>query len=460
MSPQANAHVATRSFLSTLHDSDAPYGADQLAGSRFKAGRNKGRSVLTPVPPGNAPKVKFREGWCALCIGFLLSVSCTLSGCAANSQSLFYVPKVMTEKEKQAALFRAEAQYQMTGKITDGRLAHIDPKARIKLKPTPGGETIYEAGQETLTSMPSGGYFAFISQVPITKYFTIVRRADCNEWGTYSPLSAEGLTLFKEQILTGQYRRDKPWYSCLSEFDAHYAAGDARLKDADGAIFDLNSTRIDRNAIHWTLFTNNVKILMNGWAIKFTDPTPEQINEQLKIIPSDRDVIGQLQFKTLIYWIEANKATHYVAQMLALLPINDRNRGTEYWYDPDQAILRALGRIAADSIPIDVWMSVIEKGKHPGWPPIATPTGDAMNTAANILVCRKEDKKELVRRFTAVITGPYPFAHIYAAATALRTMGFADVVEKNRGRDGSLLWKATSGKKIFQCPFSRTSNAV
>ena len=458
-----HAHILTMRFLNSPHESEPKQRTSRLARSRFETRFRVRRPVPHLPQPDHVQAVKTDRAVRVLCTGLVVACLCVLSGCVFNGQSPFYVPKVMTEKEKQAALFRAEANYQMTGKVPDGRLAHIDPKARIKLKPTPGNETIHEAGQEVLTSMPSGGYFAFISQVPITKYFTIVRRADCNEWGMYSPLSVEALNLYKAQIQTGQYRRDKPWYACLAEFDAHYADGDARLKDADGAIFDIDSTRIDRNAIHWTLLSNKIKILMNGWAIKFSDPTPEQINARLEIIPSYNSPIDQLQFTTLIYWIEANKATQYVDKMLALLPINDRERSPKYWFAQDQRLLYALARIAPDSIPLSTWLNILESGRNtsiaPDYP-IVTDTGSAMDTAANVIVCRKDDKKNVEPRLTAIITGPYPYQSKMAAARALRTMGFAEVLQKNRGRSGSLLWKATAGNDIYECPFSRPTNAI
>ena len=59
-------------------------------------------------------------------------------------------------------------------------------KPRIVLRPTPGKEQLIPrsiAGffpNEVLMSRESGGYFAFLSQVPVTRYFRVLGASDCD----------------------------------------------------------------------------------------------------------------------------------------------------------------------------------------------------------------------------------------------------------------------------------------
>ncbi|MBK7424599.1 MAG: hypothetical protein IPJ48_16775 [Propionivibrio sp.] len=108
-----------------------------------------------------------------------LPIVLILAACSTGGQRPDYRPKSPPE-------YRAEAEYIATGKITDGRLAFIDPKARIQLQPSPGDETNPgQEGFEVLNSRAdSGGYFAFVQEVPVTQYFRIVRQADCETTST------------------------------------------------------------------------------------------------------------------------------------------------------------------------------------------------------------------------------------------------------------------------------------
>ena len=393
---------------------------------------------------------------------FLLS-ACALAGCSVNGQKLGERPEVFTEEKKLRDAMRAESEYQMTGKVTDKRLSYIDPNARIKLKPTPGMETTTGPGVEVLTSMKSGGYFAFVQEMPITQYFSIVRRADCDEWGTYLPISVKTLQLYPEAIAAGKYKKNKPWFTCISSFDEHFSRGYEPLKDADGAVFDIDSVKVNENAIHWSLTSNMMKILMDGWAIKFQDPTHDQIVEHLKFIPSYKSNIKQKQFSTVIYWIEKNKETRYVDQLLSLLPTRDPQRSPFYWNEQDIRILHALAKIAPDAISDDFWMGVIEKGRRPeldSKTPHTGYAGSAPEIAANVLVCKKNNKKELIARFSGVLTGTYPIEHKRAAAEALYALNVPEIVEKSRlsMRLNALLpyYKGVSG---YKCPYSRLTDA-
>lgn len=394
----------------------------------------------------------------------LIPLAILVTGCAVNGQSLGYRPKPMTDRQQEAAIFRAEAEYQATGKVQDDRLAHVDPHARIKIQPSPGKETIYGEGNEVLTSMPSGGYFAFISQVPPTQYFRIVRRADCDEWGMIFEVNPQMLKNNPElTIQSRKYHGDKPVFQCLAAFDGYYANKDHRLDGADGVVFDIDSTKVDKGALHWSLLTNKVKIHIDGWAIQFGDPSPEEIRKRIAYYPSQHSPIDLLQFRSAVFWIEKNRALEYVAPLIALLPSVDQRGSPLHWTVEGELVLRTLARLAPDTLPLDFWMGVIEKGRTPGVNIQRPGASDVRATpliAANVVVCRNDDRKALTERFVSVINGPYPFTHKQAAAKALRTLGQGSAIFDHADFRGQPIIKAVSGTTVFTCPYSSGVDAT
>lgn len=65
-----------------------------------------------------------------------------------------------------------------------------NPNPRIRLQPSPGkAPLIGDSSVEVLASnRKSGVYVAFTGQVPVTQYFQVLRRADCDDWVYLQPV--------------------------------------------------------------------------------------------------------------------------------------------------------------------------------------------------------------------------------------------------------------------------------
>ena len=394
----------------------------------------------------------------------ILAIATLIAGCAINDQRPGFRPQDRLSPEKaRAAVFRAQAELVMTGRTKDGRLAYINRNARIKLQPTPGFETIHEKGIEVLTSRESGGYFTFLGLVPITRYFRILRRADCDDWGSNLPILEHNFRMQPNFYLQGDYYQgDKPQFACLSAFDEYYLNHDPRLLDADGVLFDIKTFGIYKNAFHWSLLSQKVKVHIDGWAIQFSDPTPEEIRTILNRPMVSGDSIERLQFQTVVYWIQKNKAVQYVDILLSLLPTNTRGLSGRIWLKEDEFVLQTLARIAPNTTPFEGWMRIIEIGAASFISPRFPVAGESRSTpeiAANVLVCRGEQKEALVRRFAAVVAGPYPFQNKHAAAVALRSLGHGNLAQEQLVNPTSDLSNALSGDSTYKCPYSSPFDA-
>lgn len=396
---------------------------------------------------------------------FPLLLAILVAGCAINDQRAGLRPQNTPAPDKaRAAEYRALATVVSGGKAVDGRLAYVNPKARIKLLPTPGFETAYEKGVEVLASRESGAYTTFIDLVPITRYFRILRRADCDDWGTNLPIIADNYNRHPEFYLQSDgYQGDKPHYACLSAFDEYYLQHDPRLIGADGVLFDVKNARIDSTAIHWSLFSQKVKIHMPGWAIQFGEPTSDEIGQLLQAMPSSEQSIERLQLRTLVYWIQKHRSTEYVKELLSLLPTNRPEVSGRAWQKEDELVLQTLAIVAANTTSSEEWWRVLEVGAADFISPRVPVAGDARaapSVAANVLVCRGEGRDDLARRFAAIVAGPYPYQNKQAAAVALRTLGHGHLLREYMINPSQNLANAISGDSTFKCPYSSRYDAI
>lgn len=70
-----------------------------------------------------------------------------------------------------------------------------------------------------------------------------------------------------------------------------------------------------------------------------------------------------------------------------------------------------------------------------------------------------EQKEALIRRFAAVVAGPYPFQNKHAAAVALRSLGHGNLVQEQLVNPTSDLSNALSGDSTYKCPYSSPFDA-
>lgn len=385
-----------------------------------------------------------------------------IGGCAFNGQRVGYRPEVMTDAQRDVAVYRAEAKYMTSGIVTDDRLNHINKESRIILEPSPGYETLHEKGHETLTSMPSGGYFAFITQVPVTRFFTVVRRFDCEEWGSMIQLNPMRLRNNPELYLgSNEFVGDKPHFACLAEFDAKFAAKDPRLSDTDGVIFDALSARVLPEEQHWSLVTNMVKMHLDGWSIRFKDPSAVDIEKVLSSIPSKGYPLHLLQFKTAIHWIRKSHATAYLGDLIALLPTIDASRDPTIWLEEDELVLETIARLAPETTPEDLWWGVLGYDETDGSQQrrVSRRTGIAPTIAANVLFCRASGNQEAVKRLMTVLREAITSQQQSAAGTALRSMGYTNEVKKLGGPVGTFEWRSKTEGSLFSCPYKAGHHA-
>ena len=386
-----------------------------------------------------------------------LPIVLILAACSTGGQRPDYRPKSPPE-------YRAEAEYTATGKITDGRLAFIDPTARIQLQPSPGDET--NPGQEGFEVLNSradnGGYFAFFQEVPVTQYFRIVRQADCETTSTMTLITPALVKSSPDYyIKSKRFYGDKPQYKCLGDFSDRFRTHtDERLEGSDGAVFDNQTLTKVENKAHFFLQTSTWR--MAGWAIKFQNPSHEEIVDGLRHKASGK--IYELQQQTLLFWIQKNRLAQYNELLTQLLPVNDPYQGGLVWRNVDIAILRTLATTAPEKVSNEVWLKVLEKGIAPGKlnpsNPVMTESGNAADIAANVLACKQD--ASLVPRLEAVVHDAGSLQHKVAAAKALKAMGRSDIVATYiRSTDNDFYRSvATPFSQIpFSCPYSSAKNA-
>ena len=129
----------------------------------------------------------------------------------------------------------------------------------------------------------------------------------------------------------------KPQYKCLGDFSEHFRTHtDKRLEGSDGAVFDNQTLTKVENKAHFYLQTSTWR--MAGWAIKFENPSHEEIVDGLRHKVSGK--IQELQQQTLAFWIQKNRLAQYNDLLIHLLPAYDPYQSGLNWRNVDVAILR------------------------------------------------------------------------------------------------------------------------
>jgi hypothetical protein len=392
---------------------------------------------------------------------FFLPVFALLAACTGFTEGFGY------QKPKQTGIdaeYRTAAASIMGKDVGSMVLENPDnPNPRIRLKPSPGRAPMLGArGTEVLESQNrSGAYIAYPEQMPVTQYFHIVGKADCDDWIFVQPINPKAVRANPNYYISPDFPGDKPTSQCVILFhDKYRDKSDERLADADGVIFDPNTMRIEKDG----LFIGSEKVFMNGWAIKFGEPTPADIESQLVKKPFSKIEIAQL--KTIAYWIEQNQASQYAPALRKLLPAN----GKTPWGDVQHAALHALAAIDSTSGADQPYWTILEAGIiKSAW------TKDSLIAiyddfiqmapyiAANVLACNNE--AGTAERMENILLNATRSQHKLASAKALMLMGKKDVVSKhlNAGKLGNLSNKITDmvvGRDFskFACPYR--SNAI
>lgn len=397
----------------------------------------------------------------------MLRTICTLpfliviSACTGFGSAKTYVPVSPPEMRTFAA--------SIMGKDVNNSVP-VDPANQhpaIEMAPTPGkAPLIGQAPVEVLRSDPkSGAYIAFTGQVPPTRYFEIIGRADCDEWLYLQLMNADMIINRPRYYVGGEYTGDKAALKCAGVFHRKFHdKSDHRLAGADGVIFDHESA-VFTDVDGW--FNQNRQLHMDGWAIKFVDPTPSTIRARVaKPITAAIDIV---QLRAAAYWIEKNHVSSLANDIRQVLPINNLGEALTEWKPTDRLLFRALASIEGQAEPDSVFRTVLEAGiatmLRPGNEVTVASSvlGEVPYVAANVIVCRNQPgAKEELRK---VLLNATIRQHKLAAAKGLIAIGDSDFVREqlSQGRLGDISTKIMSmlsGTNVdpFACPFrSRVS---
>lgn len=375
-----------------------------------------------------------------------------LAGCSGQGSAKPYRPQSPPE-------FRTAAASIMGKDVNNSVPDDPDnPNPRIRLQPSPGkAPLIGNRPVEVLASSnKSRAYVAFTGQVPVTQFFQVVGRADCDDWVFLQPI-----TPFEDYYKSGDYTGDKPALQCLGKVHQRYRTkSDERLAGSDGVVFDVLSlkfTDYDGSAY------GPRKIHMDGWAIKFIEPTSADIAARLDAKPlSPIDIV---QFKTAAYWVEKHHVATFAPALRKVLPLESPFAALNSWGETEHAALRALVMAEPADASINPYVQILEGGiatmLRPGsdYAISGLTVGSAPFLAANVLVCRHEPGTvELLER---VMLNATIIQHKLAAMKALVSLGKSDVVRKQLtdGKLGNISTKAMdllAGRDpfLFTCPMA------
>lgn len=350
------------------------------------------------------------------------------------------------------------------GKQTSEESAGDAP--RIRLSPSPGnGRMLGEKPREVLESdKRSGAYVAFTGQVPVTKYFRVLGSADCEDWIYLQLANPSMVKTFPKYYVSPDYDEDKAPAQCVRLFRKKYKeSSDERLVGADGVIFDAETAKffeVDGMAI------GHKKLSMAGWAIKFVDPSREEIAERLS--KRAATAIDVLQMKAAAHWVEVNGASDFAPAMRSLLPMKSKGESLYGWKDADRALLKALAAVEPASAPIAPYMAILEAGKPdavlPG-PVVSAPVSGVQDipfVAANVLVCR--NLPGTADYLENVLLNANVLQHRMAAAKGLLALGERQRIERllaeNRlGSEHGRVFDLLKGDSSpFKCPYRSNSS--
>lgn len=345
-----------------------------------------------------------------------------LAGCSGQGSAKPYRPQSPPE-------FRTAAASIMGKDVNNSVPDDPDnPNPRIRLQPSPGKvPLIGDHPTEVLASSnKSGAYVAFAGQVPVTQFFRIVGRADCDDWVFLQPI-----TPLMDYYNSGDYTGDKAVLQCLGKVHQRYRnKSDERLTGSDGVVFDAQSAKYSD---HDDSAYGPRKIHMDGWAIKFVEPTSADIAGRLDSKPlSPIDIV---QFKTAAYWVEKHRVAAFAPALRKMLPLESPFSALNSWGETEHAALRALVMAEPADASIDPYMQILEAGVAKMLAPESEyavsgrSVGYAPYLAANVLACRHEPGTvELLERIMlkATIT-----QHKMASVKALVALGKSDLVKKS-----------------------------
>jgi len=264
----------------------------------------------------------------------------------------------------------------------------------------------------------SPAYIAEIGSAQDTRYFQVVGKVRCDEFD-------KTILIFNPPEWTTGWTRRQMFHArpvverCGKAFRDRYAQGDPALQGSDGVLIDGQTAGL----------AGEYRFVAEGWTIKFSDPSKEDISQRLKT-PA-KQAIDVLQLRTVLNWVKAHQATEYLPEIRAVLPAILTSHPSNGWGEAEMAALRTMADIGdRDS---GIWMEILHAGiyKSPYLDakyPATFEHGEHALIAGRMVGC--SGLKEFVPELDRVAREATAAAHKIAAAQALVTLGERERVQR------------------------------
>lgn len=254
-------------------------------------------------------------------------------------------------------------------------------------------------------------YIAEIGAAQDTRFFRIVEKIRCDEFD-------KTILIFNPPEWTTGWTRRQMFYArpvverCGMAFRERYTQGDPALKETDGVLIDGQTAGLSGEA----------RIVGDGWAIKFADPTKEEVAQRLRT-PAKRP-IDLLQLRTALNWVKTNQATELIPEVRAVLPNSLDTHPSRGWGEGEMAALRSLANLGFRDY--GLWLGILRAGIYEPQHldaryPAIFERGEHALIAGKVVGC--SGKKELIPELEMITRNTTAAAHKMAAAQALVTLG-------------------------------------
>jgi len=339
---------------------------------------------------------------------------------------------------------------------------------RIVLQPSPGQEKVIQGlianapVKEVLISRPSGGYFALTTQVPVTRFFKVLGRADCNDvlWSQFT--NTQLISRFSQSYLgVSQARGSSHALNCLAALEMHWEEAGGDKSGADGAILDPTTVQVLDSAREPFLGVAGLqRVRAKAWGIAFSEPDQSDIDALTNTPIYTLQSIDQIRLQALFYWAENHQKRELGPRFLSLLP----NLKKQSWTPVEIAAFSTVSRLSPEALTDEMLFAVLESGvngeidtKRRGYiDPIPHQSAQLVpETAASILACRP-NKSEIKGRLEYVARNARFYNHRNAAILALLAMHETSVVDEMRiqtntkvSQDAKFLVELSEAKPII-----------
>ena len=443
-----------------------------MAGPTEAAGHSLSHPLARRLPVAEAGPSRY---FAVITLKALLSCLAVLllAGCASEKGP----PVFKTMKERDDAAFAMAAREAARYYVGRPESEILDPPdrdktARLQLEPTPGARQIHKrSGQywgEVLTSGPgSDAYVTDVTDVPITRYFRILREVDCDTMMSVHLINGKQIKA-NPGYITGRDRSMDPTYGCEQHFHARFkTGGDSAVAGADGVLMDKMTFEDHGQNSLWNF---RMHVWMKAWTIQFVEPTDEEIRDRLSHRVYQSQSVEILQRRALAYWIEKHHATQYQKAMRASLPSPaDHDHMLYGWNLGDIQLVRTLAAFA-DPANDGLWLTILRASteRNGRLPDSSAPVvsvakrNDHVTVASNALACGGNtayvpELKDIVRKAELL---PYKRDAVRVLQTWGKTEGLVPREWEGLSAIGGAyrrwLEDALSKPSKFGCPFKVT----